>query len=117
MAGRIAYDPPLPAPTAEALGAWRSGSVIKAFVRYATTFWRDKGLSGTVFFLEPHGLYACDASHGDERAAVVVFIGGRLATEWAARGEDAVKARIIDRLKTALGPKAAEPLDSALRDW
>ncbi|MBU0583641.1 MAG: FAD-dependent oxidoreductase [Alphaproteobacteria bacterium] len=117
MAGRIAFDPPLPKSLADALGAWRSGRVIKAFVRYKEPFWRERGLSGMVFFLDPAGLYACDASHDDGHAALVVFIGGRIASEWAAGGKSGTAARIVARLSAALGPQAADALDITLRDW
>jgi len=117
MAGRIAFDPPLPAPVSEALGAWRSGSVIKVFIRYSEPFWRRRGLSGTVFFLDPHGLYACDASHDENHAALVVFIGGNLATAWAVLGEPGIRQKILAKLHAALGPDAADPLDITLRNW
>ena len=117
MAGRIAFEPRLPPSLAGALNAWRSGSVIKALLRYATPFWRDSGRSGAVLFLEPHGLYACDASHDVDHPALVVFIGGSLARQWRTLGEAGVRAAIVDHLIPALGPKAAEPVDITLRDW
>ena len=117
MAGRISFDPPLAAGLAKALASWRSGCVIKAFVRYAKPFWRETGLSGTVFYLEPHGLYACDASADDDHAALVVFVGGGLATKWRALGDAGMRSQILERLSPALGPLAAHPLDVTLRDW
>ena len=40
-----------------------------------------------------------------------------IATEWAASGEDGIKARIIAKLTAALGPQAGTPLDITIRDW
>ena len=116
MAARISFDPALPDPLAKALGVWRSGSVVKAFVRYASPFWRERDLSGSIFFMEPQGLYICDAGR-DAHAALVVFAGGRIARRWAALGTGGVRSEIISRLTAALGPQAGSPLDITMRDW
>ncbi len=116
MASRISFDPALPGPLARALDVWRSGSVVKAFVRYASPFWREWDLSGSIFFMEPQGLYVCDAGK-DSHVALVVFAGGRIARRWAALGTEGVKSEIISRLTAALGPQAGAPLDITMRDW
>ena len=117
MARRMTYEPPLPVELCQATSAWRSGKVVKALVRYERPFWRDKGLSGSVFFLDPLGLYACDASRDDGHPAIVVFAGGSLAERWRRLGGDATRAAILDKLVAALGPAAAATLDVTVRDW
>lgn len=117
IARRLTYDPPLPVELCQATSAWRSGKVIKALVRYAKPFWRDRGFSGSVFFLDPLGLYACDASRDENHAAIVVFAGGSLAEKWRRAGGEATKAAILEKLAAALGPTAAVPLDFTMRDW
>jgi monoamine oxidase len=117
VARRIVFAPPLPADTRHALEVWKSGTVIKLLLRYREPFWRSAGLSGSVFWLEPHGLYACDASRDDDHAALVVFVGGRLALEWGALGEDGLRQALLAKLSKALGPDAAQPLDMLSRDW
>src|SRR5690606_12256972 len=52
-ASRIAHAPALPTALKRALGAWRSGTVIKVLVRYERAFWRDRGRSGMVMWREP----------------------------------------------------------------
>ncbi|MEQ1952177.1 flavin monoamine oxidase family protein [Mesorhizobium yinganensis] len=117
MARRLTFEPPLPVEVCQATSAWRSGKVIKALVRYENPFWRDKGFSGSVFFLDPLGLYACDASRDEDHAAIVVFAGGSLAEKWRRAGSEATRTAILDRLAAALGPQAAAPLDFTMRDW
>ncbi|CAN7626883.1 flavin monoamine oxidase family protein [Phyllobacterium sp. LjRoot231] len=117
MAHEISFQPLLPAVTDRALVAWKSGTVVKLFLRYAKPFWRFSGLSGSVIWVDPRGLYACDASHDDEHPALVVFVGGPIAVEWAALGEAALKQELVSRLVVALGPDAGDPLDILLRDW
>lgn len=117
MASRIEHSPPLPAGLAKALGAWQSGTVIKVLVRYARPFWRDRGLSGMVFWRDLPGLFACDVSKDDDHAALVVFIGGPLALRWRELGDAALRAELIARLEGALGAEAAAVLDISWRDW
>ncbi|MCR5856519.1 FAD-dependent oxidoreductase [Mesorhizobium sp. J428] len=116
MAARIDYAPALPAPLAHALSVWRSGFVIKLFIRYSRAFWLDKGLSGVVMFREPAGLFACDTGT-PERPALTGFIGGPSALAWRERGESGIREDFLAFLTDALGPEAAAPLDMLVRDW
>jgi len=116
MASRLDYAPALPARLAHALSVWRSGSVIKLFIRYERPFWLDKGLSGVVMFRDPAGLFACDTGT-PERPALTGFIGGPSALEWRERGAQGIRDGFIAYLAGALGPEAATPLDVLIRDW
>ena len=116
MARRIAFEPRLPAEVSRALAAWVAGTVIKVSLRYDRAFWREGGMSGTVFFLDPPGIYACDASRGG-RAALVVLVGGQLALDWGRLGADGLRTAILSRLTAALGAKAGHPIDVLVRDW
>ncbi|WP_421915999.1 flavin monoamine oxidase family protein [Mesorhizobium sp.] len=117
MASRIEHSPPLPVGLARALGAWQSGTVIKVLVRYATAFWRDRGLSGMVMWRDLPGLFACDVSKDDDHAALVVFIGGPLALRWREFSDAALRGELTARLEAALGAEAAAVLDISWRDW
>ncbi len=117
MAHRVVFDPPLSADLSHAFSAWNSGKVIKALTRYERAFWRDAGLSGSVFVLDPPGFYVCDASHDKDRPALVVFVGGSLAVEWTALGANAVRSAILTQLTGAFGAAAADPLDVTIRNW
>jgi monoamine oxidase len=117
MARKLAFEPPFPASLVTALSAWASGQVIKARVAYSRPFWRDRGLSGTVVWSQPQGLYACDVSRSEDTAALVVFIGGPLAFDWHQRDEVELKAFLRSELTAALGEEAGKPTDISLRDW
>ncbi|HMF66906.1 MAG TPA: flavin monoamine oxidase family protein [Phyllobacterium sp.] len=117
MARKIIFQPSLSRETDNALIAWKSGTVVKLLIRYAEPFWRKSGLSGSVIWVDPRGLYACDASHDDQHPALVVFVGGPIAVEWANLGETELKQEVVSRLVVALGPGAGSPLDILLRDW
>jgi len=116
MARRISFEPRLPADVSRALAVWVPGTVIKVSLRYEKAFWREQGMSGTLFSLDPPGIYACDASRG-ERAALVVFVGGQLAVDWRALGDEGLRAAILAKLTTALGLEAGNPIGVLVRDW
>lgn len=116
MARRIAYDPPVPDMVRQAFAAWGPGEVVKVFIRYATPFWRARGLSGTVMWSAPHRLYACDASRAD-LSGLVMFIGGPHARDWHGEPESALTAFVRERLIEALGPEAADIVEFSVRDW
>ena len=117
MAKHVIYEPPLPVELYQALSAWKSGRVIKVLLRYERPFWRDRGLSGSVFFLDPLGVYVCDASRDDDHPALVAFAGGTIGGKWHAMGEEGAKAAIVGKIVDALGLEAAQPIDVTLRDW
>lgn len=116
MASRIAYEPPAPAEVGTAFAAWGTGDVVKVFIRYETPFWRTRGLSGTVLWSQPHGLYACDASR-DGVSGLVMFIGGPSARRWHGRPQAELAAFIRGQLVQALGDEAADIMELAIRDW
>ncbi|QDC01189.1 flavin monoamine oxidase family protein [Mesorhizobium sp. 8] len=116
-AAKLDYAPVLPTGLAGALGAWRSGAVIKLFLRYPHAFWRERNLSGVVMWRDPAGLFAFDVSPDEAHPTLGFFIGGPLAQETRALGEAGVKEKTIAWLVAAIGPEAGEPLDVMLRDW
>jgi monoamine oxidase len=117
LASRIDYAPALPPALARALGAWRSGTVIKVLIRYGHAFWRDRGQSGMVMWREPPGLFVFDLSRDAGHPQLVFFVGGPLAIEWGKLGEEALRAEVTARLVAALGADAGEMLDMTVRDW
>ena len=115
-ASRIAHVPDLPNALNGALSAWKSGTVIKALVRFERPFWRDRGLSGMVMWRDTLGLFACDVS-SRQASALVMFAGGPVAVEWSVKGHAFIEAEIRRRLLAALGPQAAEVTGLLIRDW
>lgn len=116
MARRIAFDPAAPAAVRDALAAWGPGDVVKIFIRYEAPFWRARGLSGTVMWSEPHGLYACDASR-EGLSGLLMFVGGPGARAWHGRPLAELEAFVRDRLVAALGEEAGRMLELSIRDW
>jgi monoamine oxidase len=116
-AAKLDFAPSLPVNLKRALDVWESGAVIKILVRYATPFWRDRGLSGMVMWRDRPGLFACDTSKDADHAALVVFVGGPLALRWREFSDAVLRAEVTARLEEALGPDASDILDFSQRDW
>lgn len=116
MTRRLSFAPALPDTVSRALAVWAAGSAIKVHVAYARPFWRIDGLSGSVMWQEPQGLYACDASRGDY-AGLIVFIGGPLAEEWHDKPQSELQTFILGLLVDAFGPEAGQPQEVHIRDW
>lgn len=116
MARRIELSPPLPPTLTKALAAWEPGCAIKLQIGYETPFWRDKGLSGSVMWSDPQGIYACDASH-DDYFGIVVFLGGPLASDWHRRPQTELADFITSELAAVFGSPGQEPSSVCIRDW
>jgi monoamine oxidase len=116
MARQIEIAPVLPARLTKALDAWSPGCVIKLMIGYEKPFWRDRGLSGSVRWSQPQGMYACDASR-DGYYGLVVFIGGPPASDWHKRLQSELVDFIIGELASALGEEARTPRSTCVRDW
>lgn len=116
MARRIEISPPLPAPLRNALAAWEPGCAIKLQIGYETPFWRDKGLSGSIMWNDPQGIYACDASY-DDYFGIVIFLGGPLASEWHRRTQTELAAFVTAEISAAFGNPAHQPISVCIRDW
>lgn len=116
MARRIGYLPPLSSGIGAALAAWEPGQVMKVFIRYRKPFWRSRGLSGTVMWSEPDGLYACDASR-EGLTGLILFIAGTAARDWHDRPAAELDAFIRSHLIEALGEEGGDIEEISIRDW
>ena len=94
----------------------RAETLSRSKLRYERAFWRDSGLSGTVMWRDPHGLFVCDTSDPGH-PALVAFITGPLARRWSALGTEGILRELTPRLAAALGPEAGTFIASTLRDW
>jgi monoamine oxidase len=118
LAGRIAYDPPLPGARDQLTQRIPQGSVFKCFAIYERPFWRTEGRSGHATALEGDVQLVYDASPPDERSGVLMILlegaGGR---RLAALPADARRRRILDALARLHGPQAGSPRDFVERNW
>jgi len=107
LAGRITYDPPMPANRDQLTQRVPMGNVIKMHVVYKTPFWRKEGWTGQVISFEgPVKVVLDNTPPNVDYGVIVCFIEageGRIATEWSPEKREAV---VIDGLARYFGDAA-----------
>ncbi|MCV9996331.1 flavin monoamine oxidase family protein [Paeniglutamicibacter sp. ZC-3] len=118
LAGRLRYDPPLPSLRDGLTQQMPAGAVIKFQVGYDTPFWREEGLSGTVWSFDDPFNVVLDNSPRDGSCGVLVgFLEGHHARTASPLGEAERRALVVADLVKYFGPKAAKPFDIVEQDW
>lgn len=118
LAGRLVYDPPMPANRDSLTQQMPAGTVIKFQVGYARPFWRETGLNGAVLNLDTSvGLVYDNCVPGTSRGVLVAFIEGAHARH--ANELTSVQRRnlVLSELEQFFGPEAAQPTDFLERNW
>lgn len=118
LAGRLDYEPPLPAQRDQLVQHMPQGSVIKFHVLYDEPWWRDQGLSGMVLCPdEPIGVtFDCTPPSGTP-GLLTGFFEGPAAVSASTRSVDERREVVVDVLGRTLGDRAHAPLDYLDRDW
>lgn len=118
LAGRIAYDPPLPARRDQLTQRMPQGTVIKTMAIYERPFWREEGLSGQAASDAGPARVVFDNSPPDGSPGVLLgFLEGRLARQWGARGEAERREAILAGHARLFGERAARPQRFIERIW
>jgi monoamine oxidase len=118
LAGRVAYDPPLPARRDQLTQRMPQGTVIKAMAIYERPFWRQEGLSGQATSDAGPARVVFDNSPPDGSPGVLLgFLEGRLARQWGARPAAERRAAILAGHARLFGERAARPERFVERVW
>lgn len=118
LAGRIAYDPPLPAIRDQLTQRMPQGSVIKTMAIYEEPFWRAEGLSGQATSDLGPARVTFDNSPPDARPGVLLgFLEGRFARHWATRPAAERRAAILAGHARLFGERARRPAGFLERIW
>lgn len=109
LAGRIEYDPALPATRDALTQRTPMGAVIKCVATYEEPFWRDQGRSGEIVDADgPVGLVFDDSPDGGETGALVGFLLGDASRTWA-DDPDGRRERVLESFAEYFGPQAGDP--------
>jgi monoamine oxidase len=118
LAGRIAYDPPLPGLRDQLTQRMPLGTVAKCMAIYPEPFWRREGLSGQGLSDVGPVKLTFDNSPPDGSPGVLLgFLEGRRASELGRLHADARRAAVIDCFARLFGPRAARPERYVERLW
>jgi monoamine oxidase len=117
-AGRIAYDPPLPAVRDGLCQRMAQGSVVKCMAIYERPFWRERGLSGQLASTRGPVSAGFDNSPPDGTPGVLLaFLEGKAARDGVTMGDSARREAVLGALARAFGPEAAKPEHYVDRAW
>jgi monoamine oxidase len=118
LAGRIEYDPPLPAPRDQLTQRMPMGSVIKTMSIYDEPFWRDNGLSGSAVSLPGPAQVIFDNTPPNGSPGVVLgFLEARHARALGQVSEAERREAVVGGLARIFGPKAAKPSGYVEKNW
>ena len=118
LAGRIAYEPALPAVRDGLCQRMAQGSVVKCMAVYDTPFWRERGLSGQLTSTRGPVSVGYDNSPPDGSPGVLLaFLEGRAAREGAALDDGARREAVLDSLARSFGPEARRPQHYVDKAW
>ncbi len=118
LAGRIAYQPPLPARRDQLTQRMPQGTVIKTMAIYEQPFWREQGLSGQAASDVGPARVVFDNSPPDGTPGVLLgFLEGRLARQWGARPAAERREAVLAGHARLFGERAARPQGFVERVW
>lgn len=118
LAGRLRFDPPLPAQRDQLLQRMPQGSVVKFHVVYDRPWWRDEGLSGTVLAPGEAIGVTFDGTPPDGTPGIITgFFEGPAAVAAGQRSATERRDQVLDVLARAWGERARQVRDYLDRDW
>jgi monoamine oxidase len=118
LAGRIVYDPPLPASRDQLTQRVPAGSVIKCHAVYDAPFWRDAGLTGQATGDRGPAKVVFDNSPpGGAPGVLLAFLEGAAARRLNRVRPDERRAAVLGSLVEFFGHQAADPVEYVELDW
>lgn len=118
LAGRIMYDPPLPAQRDQLTQRMPQASAHKSFIVYDEPFWRADGLNGQLISENGPARMSNDSGMpGGEQGIILAFLEGenaRVEGRWDAERR---QAALVDELVRHFGPAAAQPSLIVEGEW
>ena len=118
LAGRIAYDPPLPGLRDQLTQRMPQGTVIKCMAVYDEPFWRERGLSGQAITDEgPAKILFDNTPQSGSPGVILGFLEGDRAREWGARPAAERRDAVVGGFARIFGERAARPEQFVERVW
>lgn len=118
LAGRIHYDPPLPARRDQLAQRMPAGTLTKCMCVYPEPFWRGEGLSGEALTDRGPITLTFDNSPPEGSPGVLLgFVGGPETRPFGRLDRDERRRAVVGCFAALFGAAAAEPLDYVEQDW
>lgn len=116
LAGRLVYDPPMPAVRDQYTQRAAMGSVNKAHFVYDRPFWRDAGLSGTAAGTGIVSPVVDSSPPGGRPGILLAFMEAEKGRPYYVDAK-ARRAAFLDGLVQYFGPQAAKPRSVNEKVW
>jgi monoamine oxidase len=118
LAGRLFYDPPLPARRDQLSQRLPGGSVVKFNLVYRTPWWRELGLRGFVYAPDELVTMMFDATAAEGEPGVIVgFMEGANGIEAGRLPRGERRARVVEQAERALGGREEQSIGYVDCDW
>ena len=118
LAGRLAYDPPLPGYRDQLTQRMPQGTVAKCMCVYPEPFWRADGLTGQATSDRGPVRLTFDNSPPDGSPGVLLgFLEGRHARDLGRAPADERRRAVVECFTRFFGPRAAAPDAYVERSW
>ena len=118
LAGRLNYEPPLPAWRDQLTQKTPGGTVIKTFAAYPKPFWRDAGLNGQAVSDRGPVKVTFDVSPPSAEVGLLLgFIEGGEGRRWQRLSDEERRRQVLDCFVRYFGPQAANPTSYLEKDW
>jgi monoamine oxidase len=119
LAGRIQYEPPLPALRSQLMDRSPAGQVFRCYAVYPEPFWRADGLTGVGADMDgcPPQLSIEITPPAGKPGVLSAYMFGPAARKAAPLTRDERRKIFLDGLVKRFGPKAAAPVHFDEHDW
>jgi monoamine oxidase len=118
LAGRVDYDPPLPAARDQLTQNAPMGSAIKCLAVYDEPFWRADGYTGQANADTGAVRVVFDNCPPDADPGILLgFLEGAQARRLSRTDPAERRREVLDGLAGFFGPRAAKPVDYIEQDW
>jgi monoamine oxidase len=118
LAGRIAYEPALPARRDQLTQRMPQGAIVKCMAAYDEPFWRADGLSGSAVSDggSINAIFDNTPTSGSP-GVLLGFLDGRAARTWGRRTPEERRQEAVAVFTRLFGSAAAHPREYTERNW
>jgi monoamine oxidase len=118
LAGRLQYEPPLPADRDQLTQRFPMGSVMKVIAIYDKPFWRDQGFTGQVVSdTGPAQVTFDNTPPSGSPGALMAFVEATTSRQLNPVSTDELKSKVIANFATYFGDKARNPTAFYEKRW
>ncbi|MBT6432265.1 MAG: flavin monoamine oxidase family protein [Deltaproteobacteria bacterium] len=118
LAGKVQYEPAMPASREYLTQGTTMGQTIKCIATYKEPFWRHKGFSGEVVSTQgPITVIFDNTSYDGKQPALLAFLVGNEGRRWSEQSDAHRKEMVLANFAKYFGQDALSPTEYVEKDW